>query len=444
MVLGTIDIEGLTMSLRSGLGNEISYALTTLTMLSTMAISNKGLQLERCEDLLEAMIDLIEDEAFPNEEDDDDDENIASRERTVWTRPQLLKQIDDAASICEPYSVQLRGPRQEPGVVILAALNLLRNLAMFPENVKFISRNARVLDVIARLSEVVEEDGTFRPSSEAFNLVDLLRIHHETISIVANLGSSISLSIHRPRTSRRLYSLLISPLVDFENIVRPLHPGLHDRTLPVPHIDMALDAFSRLAQQDANRKVLARVIPHSELTIHFHALVQMLPISEGDFDVTVGSAPVLDTWMGYLERLMQCIYHLVFLSPPPLKRIWRKVPGLTYVFLRMIRFYLGGVRSDRAGFAASQFDKNSYSVMARRAFEALSLLDVAEDSFDPVPSAPLAFAPPVVDSAGVQKEPRGLLSSHFIEVVLTLLAREAMEEVVFAELESLVRLGDVR
>ncbi|KAF9516873.1 hypothetical protein BS47DRAFT_612436 [Hydnum rufescens UP504] len=354
-------------------------------MLSTMTISNKGFQLERCEDLLETMIDLIEDEAFPSEEDDDDDDDdLSSQERRIWTGPQLLRQIDDAASICEP-SLELRGPRQKPAVVILATLNLLRNLAMLPENARFISRNPRVLDVIARLSEVVDEGETFRPSSKAFELVDLLRIHHEVTSIIANLGSHISLSIHRPRTSRRLYSMLISPLVDPENIVKPLHPGFHDVTLPVPHIDMALDAFSRLAQQDANRKVLARVIPQSELTIHFHALVHMLPISEDDFNVTVSSAPVLDTWMGYLERLVQCIYNLIFLSPPSLKRTWRKVPGLTATFLRMIRFYLEGVRSDRATFAASQFEKNSYSVMARRAFEALSLLDVAETRSIPSP-----------------------------------------------------------
>ena len=57
--LGVIDIRALTLSLRSGIHGEVRLALDTL---ASLTIEQTPLQLDNCEDLLEALIDCAEDQ----------------------------------------------------------------------------------------------------------------------------------------------------------------------------------------------------------------------------------------------------------------------------------------------------------------------------------------------------------------------------------------------
>ena len=454
--VGMIDLESVVMSLRSGLGNEVSYALTTLTMLSTLTISKGGFQIERCPELLESLIDLIEDKAFDNEEEDGDDGGpLSSYQPRIWSRSDITRQIDDETSISAARRKRRtpEGPGQEPDAVIIAILNLIRNLSLIASNAAFMTKDPRLVDTLARMAEIIENpNGSLRPASNSLELVDMLRIHSEVQQILSILAPTLDLTIQQPRTTRRIFTLILSPLADFDQLPRPAQGGIQDRLLPPSLIETTLEVFSRLAQSDRNRKVLARYIDHESIIHLFGGFLRLLPFTDNDLSVTVGSNAVLEPWMGYLERTMLCIYTVVFLAPPPLKAQLRQVPGVTFIILRVIRFYLGGIRyADRATFASPQYDKNAYTVLARRAFECLRLLDAVEDSFEPVLATPLAFAPPSImagspaeNTGGPKKEPHGLLSGHFTEMVNSFLAKEGMEEVVFAELEAMIRLQEVR
>jgi SWI/SNF chromatin-remodeling complex subunit SWI1 len=126
--------------------------------------------------------------------------------------------------------------------------------------------------------------------------------------------AALDLSIHQPRTIRRIFSLILSPLADYDQLPRPAHGGIQDRTLPPASIECTLDVFSRLVQEDQNRKVLARHIDHGSLIHLFGAFLRLLPFTDNDLSVTVGSNAVLEPWMGYLERIMLCIYTVIFLA----------------------------------------------------------------------------------------------------------------------------------
>ena len=470
--LGTVDIEGLTLSLGSGLGPEMSYALTTLTMLSTLAGGgnaqggmNTGYPLNRCEDLLDVIVDVLEDVAFGREEDDEPNEMPgqppAERGR-IWTRAGLIRQIDENSILLSkrpPSTFVRNAPHQPASAVILTILNLLRNLTGHEHNPPFMASNPRLLDTLARICDVVpDEHGRWRPLSDEIELYELLKIHADTTSLIGMLDMQrMKLSNHQRRTSRRLYSMLIAPLVDPEEKLAPRHVISPHHGITNVHADSALDAFAKLSVRDSNRIAFAKIIPASELIAHFHALFHMLPLINGDFDVTT-TAPnnpaMAESLIGYIERIMQCLHSLAFLAPPPVKQRLRKTSGLVPVFVHMAQYYIGGVRRSDGLVFGEHGGRNGWMVVVRRAYETLSLLDLCEDAFDPAPVTPLAFAPPGQDATSPRgsdsrdgapspvtgKENKGLLSSRFSEVLVTLLLRETNDDVAFRELESLLRL----
>ncbi|KAF8308477.1 hypothetical protein DL93DRAFT_1878077 [Clavulina sp. PMI_390] len=445
--LGPVEIETLTLCLSSGLGPEISYALTTLTMLSTLpggpsAIGgppNLGYPLEKCEDLLEVIVDLLEESAFPgdstlyddNDDDDDDDggwgiegegDKDEDKDEPLWTRAELLRQIED--DMMSPFASR-RGAGHRPAAdTILTILNLLRNLCGHEQNPGFMARNPRLLDVLGRVCAVIpaegsQEQGTtrLRPLSRELTLQDLPKIHSDTVSLVGMLDmqrmklSSAStysaIGVAQPsnkrlrKTTRRLYALLTSPLLDQaeldagklapRNVISyPPHPVPFPPSSQVQNqppeatvtmkvtpgigpprlnhtIDSALDAFAKLAVRDSNRHALAQYVPAERLTRHFEVLVRMLPVTDADFESTtpvlsaggVGIGGVMggsgnmgahslamETVIGYLERVMHSLHSLVFLAPPSLKREWKAQYGraLAGTCVRAAQYWLGGVR----------------------------------------------------------------------------------------------------
>ena len=66
---GTVDIEALTLSLRSRISMELSYALTTFTILTLMPFKHSGFPISQAPDLFEELLDLVEDIAFEGAED---------------------------------------------------------------------------------------------------------------------------------------------------------------------------------------------------------------------------------------------------------------------------------------------------------------------------------------------------------------------------------------
>lgn len=445
------------MSLRSGLGHEIAYAITTLTMLSIMSGGKpgSGFPLHMCEDLLDVIADLLEDQAFGEEEEDEEEqdaEETSRRDPGIWTRPQLiaLATAEGEKLVKKPQRVLSAGPREDPSAVILAALNLLRNFALIEDNYSIIPKTPRLLNIALRLCDVVkDDDGTLRPASDAYGLSDLLRIHNDVSMIFFCLAGHIRLSALDRRSTRRIFCLCMSYIVDPSDAVSPytsVNSTNPSRGMPPPNTDLALEVFSRLSQPDDNRKQFSESVSPASVHALFEALLHMFPLIEADFSTTVVSQDLLSPWMGYLSHLAMSLYSLVFFAPVEVKREMRKQPGVSTLLIRVVRFYLRGIRSqDNQVFANPHYEQNHYAAMCRRILEALSLLDQAEDSFDPVLAEPLAFGPPVDlagAAAGKGKDERGLLSAEFPEVFLTLMCSHGIDDVVFSELESLVRVGD--
>jgi SWI/SNF chromatin-remodeling complex subunit SWI1 len=142
-----------------------------------------------------------------------------------------------------------------------------------------------------------------------------------------------------------------------------------------------------------------------------------------------------DLWLGYLEKVIMAIYALAFLSPPLLKRKMKmdRTLGFGRVMLRMVqKFLLAGGPQGRAIFMVS----------AKRAVEAMKVVDDGKDSFDTSQStAPtLAFGMGwgEVGDSGPEKG-TGLLGGH-LEVTWDLLMQREVDETMFSELESLARV----
>ncbi|KDQ08455.1 hypothetical protein BOTBODRAFT_69755 [Botryobasidium botryosum FD-172 SS1] len=468
--LGQIDIEGLIMSLRSRLGIEVSYALTTFTLLSTMtgAHPGQGFPLHMCEDLLEVLLDFLEEEAFEGDEDEDEGEGEKS-DATATAKNELKKYpthqeliklaLEEGtrpfAGLDDDPRHEERGLRQRPSDIILTIMNLLRNFSMVPENQVFMSRYPRTLDVVMRACAIVEDgeagegkDKKIRPASRALSLPDLVKVRSDALQVVANLAGETRFVTHPAETAqstaRGVFLLASSFLVDPSVAISPLCTVALPMTSPPfpPAItDLALEAFSRIAQPDNNRQIFAETMSHDEIFTLFDALLHMLPVVENDFSVTVMSSAQIDPWMAYMERIVLCIYDIAFLAPPPLKRRIRKLPGLTSIVLRMIKFYLRGLRiQDREQFASSNFEKNGYAVMCRRVLEALRLLDDGEDEFARTTATALMLPMRGV-KAGKGEDTMGLLSGEWADTFFTLLCREGMDETTFAEVEKLVRVG---
>jgi SWI/SNF chromatin-remodeling complex subunit SWI1 len=469
---GLVDIIGLALSVRSRLSIELSYALTVLTILSTTGANQPslGFPIYKCGDLLEVVIDLLEDEAFP-EGSSLDESNTEGYNRKIYTHPELIRIASEEGSSLFSSSALFRtkskekpksqDPKAKPSEIILTILNILRNLSMFPDNATFMCRDTRTLDVLSRVCSI--HPTLPKPASPSLTLSNLLIARNDTIQILANVSASAHLPSHTPLTTILTFHLITSYLIDPSDALSPSQHVTFPMTastppLPPPSIELALEAFSRLSQPDLNRKRLAELIPSAHLYTLFTCLVHMLPLAENDFTITVLAPLLNETWLAYLERIVLSIYSLAFLASPSLKTQMRKMNGFRFIVTRMIRYYLRGVKEEGGvghqgppvQFAERSFEKSQYGIMIRRMIEAMGMLDSGEDTFGDVAGVGGGGEEVSLRSIfggdegwGKKKlegrEGAGMLSGSF-EDVLGLFAVEGMDRLTFDEVESLVRV----
>ena len=147
---GTVDIEALTMSIRSRLTVELSYALTTLTLLSTMKgpTPGSGFPIAQCTNLMEEVLDLLEDEAFDGIADVQ--QHLLTKDIRIPRHRELVTMVHDNESL--PFAglkdeqilnKKDRGPWHRPGHIVLTVTNIIRNLSVVPDNVQFLAKQDR-------------------------------------------------------------------------------------------------------------------------------------------------------------------------------------------------------------------------------------------------------------------------------------------------------------
>ena len=203
---GTVDIEALTMSIRSRLSTELSYALTTFTLLSTMRgqTPGSGFPVFQSSDLLDETLDLLEELAFGDVEDTVE-HHLLDEDAYLTTNRALMNLIHDSQN--HPFAtLESRqgakdpslGPRQRPGNIIISILNIIRNLTTIPDNIDFISRQHRLVDLMLRLCTLVHVQGSEpSPASSALSFNDLVVVRKDTLYTLTNIAGNIHFEIGR-------------------------------------------------------------------------------------------------------------------------------------------------------------------------------------------------------------------------------------------------------
>lgn len=446
---GTVDIEALTMSIRSRLSTELSYALTTFTLLSTMRgqTPGSGFPIFQSADLLDEVLDLLEEQAFDGVEDSIESD-LLQQDSRITTNRALVNMVTESQSqsfatleIHQGSKNPDSGPRQRPGNVILAVLNIIRNLSTIPDNLDFISRHTRLVDVMLRLCTINKESPPL-PISPALSLGDLVIVRKDTLYTLTNIAGNIHLANATSSTTFRMasraFQLVSSYLIDPIEAVSPLAcmqlTGIpaNGNFKPPLLADIALDVLTRLSQSDSNRQVFAKTVPQASILRLFEALVHRLPIVDADFQLVAREA-----WLSYLEKNIMAIYSLAFLAPPTMKQKVKADRTLAFksVMLRMIQKFVVGPNNEGRGL---------FNVCTRRAIEAMKVLDDAEDSFDTsksaVPTMSFGMGYGEIGDNGAEKG-TGLLGGHRDAAWDMLMMREIHSDpIMFGELESLARV----
>lgn len=441
---GVVAVDALTMSIRSQLSTELSYALTTFTLLSTMRgeTITSGFPIAQCPDLFEEILDLLEERAFAGVED-----SLQPELADKTTHRELLNASLEVES--QPFaSLQLQqgakdpdlGPRQRPGNIIICIVNILRNLSYIQDNAPFLSQQGRMLDLLLRLCCVTSKHGKPAAASTALSLSDLITIRRETLHTFMHLAGFLHFADPPTKTTHRLatraYDLIASFLVDPIEAVSPYacFQLTGSSGLPKPPFlaDVALETFTRLVQSDANRKVFSQVIPEASILTLFTSCVHRLPVIEPDFQLVIR-----DRWLSYMEKVIMTIYSLAFLSSPDLKtkiKMDRRL-GFKGVLLRMIQKFLVHTNHEL---------KPQFLISSRRAIEVMKLLDDCEDSFDTSEAAPttLSFGMGFgeVGDSGMEKGTGMLGGDRELTWDLLMLGEVHSDGVLFGELESLSRV----
>jgi SWI/SNF chromatin-remodeling complex subunit SWI1 len=446
---GVVDIDGLTLSIRSRLSGELSYALTTFTLVSTMRgqTHGSGFPIAQCPDLLDEVLDLVEDEAFGQEDSTSSNADLDAR---ISTHREMIVTAQDKGNqlfFTDHVSPTAHtGPRQRPGSVILVVLNIVRNLAATPDNIGYLARHERLLDLLLRLCDITKgEDGQLRPASAVLSLQDLIALRKNVLFTVASLAPAIQFTDDPTefavRMSRRVFELVSSFIIDPVEALSPSGcavvsgSAINNQLVPPIFPDVALELFTRLSQPDNNRRILSQTIPQPWIWELFEALVHRLPVVDADFHLAAR-----ETWLSYLEKVIMAMYSLCFLAPPSLKsRIKDDTSlGFTKTVIRMIYKFLTNPNPDV---------RSCLVVCSRRAIETMRVVDDSEDAFD----TPKVAAPAIlfgmghreVGEEGIEKG-TGLLGGHRQLTWDLLMLREIISDpVMFSELESMARVDKI-
>ncbi|PPQ67356.1 hypothetical protein CVT24_011539 [Panaeolus cyanescens] len=438
---GTVDIEGLCMSIRSRLSVELSYALTTFSLLSIMRTEKgTGLGINMCGDLLDDLLDLIEQLAFEDQEDSPDIDSAKDVGRQVTNRElvSLVQQLenDPFAAVedhqgAKPVSL---GPTPRPANIIIVSVNIIRNLSSLDDNVEHLATHPRLVNLLLRICQFWEAPGEhILPCSKVLTLADCLMIRRDTMHIFASIAATIRFSSTSPTSllaARRALSLVASYLVDPSDSLSPLASvqlaGIppHQNLKPPSLTDTALEVFTKLSQNDHNRQVIAKAVPQALLWSLLQNLVYRLPLNDVDFILLQR-----DSWLSFVEKVGLAIYSIVFLSPYELKQ---KIKSNRNLALKQVLFRLAQrlLTMPKIGIYT-----------ARRAIETMKLLDKAEelaDASEPT-MPPLSFGMGFTDTGNSRLEAgTGILGSKR-DVALEILMRRDLppDEVMFNELDSL-------
>ncbi|KIJ45591.1 hypothetical protein M422DRAFT_250904, partial [Sphaerobolus stellatus SS14] len=386
---------------------------------------------------------LLKDAAFGDDADD-----IHEDHEQIWTHRDLVNTVHETG-LLQPSTAQKSSfphqPKPSRADTISSILNLLRNFSLTGENQRFMGQHPELLGLILRVSSISSppsKPGLVCPAplSSALTAADIIKLRRDVLTIVTNIAPFTHLPNHPEVVRVRVFELLASFLVESHDLCCITGIVIQSGAIsaatvrPPASVELALEAFSKLFQPDANRLSLSHTIKMSWLWKLFASLVHRLPISTEDFAIAMR---IHDVWLCYLEKVVLCIYSLCFLATPELKLKMKtdRTLGFPKLVLRMVKRFVNIQDS-----SARQF----FLVSSRRAIEALKLVDEGADPFEsPQVSGPLyAFGMGFGETDSKQMETgNGVLAPFQDEVLLNVMTMSHLDEVMFSELDSLSRVS---
>ncbi|BGP28735.1 hypothetical protein JCM10296v2_000471 [Rhodotorula toruloides] len=395
--LGLVDVHSLTMSLRSRMATEVAYALNVLTLISLqMTTEEKGMGLrlpfEKCPDLLEELLDLLEETAFGlDEEAEARGGSESAKGKEVAQEPQtyreLFRLVEDQANVLDPPHVRSQSSKADdsdsvlrPGETALAVVNVLRNLALAENNARYIVQTQRIAELFIRVASLPLKD----PSDPAppcwparVSAADSMSLKKTAIELLSQVGADVELDNLSPATVQQALDLVLFFIRDAElqreafafdlsttpsMMSRMPQPHAGPATAIPPYLHLGLSACARLALKDRNRSVIARLLDPEDLYRTFISLVALLPISEKDFQIMT-----FETGLIFVHGAIMSLYNLAFLAPASVKARLRSDPRIHKSLFRIVRRL--------AGTQIQSNEDDIYLLLANRSIAILQLLD---------------------------------------------------------------------
>lgn len=354
--LGIVDIDVLSMSLRSRVSSELSYALTVLDILSMPGEGDDkgGLGLAHCGDLLAELVDLIEETAFGDDgwagwikhAADAAPLSPSTDRPSKMTFSQLLKgkwradhsTLTSLALDMEEDCLDNAMSSRRRIDCVHVAVNLLRNFSMMSDNFAFLADSTDLLNLMARLGDLrLARPHTSLDASSAaqFTLSDVLRLRKDVLDILINLASDIKFTQLPLDTSARIIDLMTSFLPSTNDAHRLVQPAPHMFAHQAPQaplrVEEILDAISRLTHSDRNRRVL-RQLPDATIVGLFETLVRMLPVNFSEERQLRSTS----FWLEYYARVASCLFNVAFAASLNQRLLLRNVGGVTTIIPRLV------------------------------------------------------------------------------------------------------------
>lgn len=278
--LGVVDIQALIMSLKSGMKMELTNALNVLTVLTVQPQIHAQQQqqppqlpLSQCDDLLDVLLDYLEQDIlgtssrFPTLHVEDTAASTSEQD----TQSQVLSDLtytdlfDMSLDEMKSLIPQLENSTSDVWVSLrercLCIFNILRNLSFMGENMEYLARHPRCVDLLASIADSARHvsvlDGRDTTGKEAWFVgirrMDTLDFRKSILLIFSNI--SIYLVLRQEKTAAVFVELTHDFLVNGPDTYYSL---------------LAIETWTKLTVNYDNRQLLHSLVPRQ----HIFDLVQ--------------------------------------------------------------------------------------------------------------------------------------------------------------------------
>ncbi|KAL8735646.1 MAG: hypothetical protein Q9166_000815 [cf. Caloplaca sp. 2 TL-2023] len=338
--LGNIDIQALTLSLKSGIKGEVRLALDTLCALSLQM----DLDLSKCGDLVDALVECAEEQV-----------DLLAEHAAEVSDDMLINSYEEVLRACRTENLAFQMPPEYGSLEfdldravdrLICITTTLRNFSSFEKNWDLLGASA----VIPLMANVMRYLGTRNM---------LLRTHKNTIDFAKDAIvylSNVSLYVKLPGKEDAL--CILHFLLSFAPSPSPTNTGDDKVMFPSyepslhSHLPPALDSFAKLLARDEPNRGFFRSIfsadnssssPFELLTKAFGLAIAVLPRYEIDDHqmnhmkhITQARGPCLAQGLLAAETLVG----LIPASEHLLARIWlTSQDGFAAHLIKMILFF---------------------------------------------------------------------------------------------------------